>query len=443
MAADTNNDEIIDKIIIDDSKEVLSATATTFNDFWKTQCYTESIPTKDNFVETFIVAWDHHPVSEGRIGNWRPHENYVFYGERDAAAFGNNMHIQNKGLVVSFSPFWSENNGLWTPETVLDNRWTKTENTELYDFRGNQLESFDALGIPSAVIYGYNRTMVTAVANNARYQEIAYDGFEDYNYKTEYTAEAARTTAAKKVTFRRNINFYPEVAQNGASVAFTTLEDGIAHTGKHALIAYPYSDAVPYYNKINYVCTTSDLETEFAPEFKVNPCADCLPILDPIPGKDYAISIWLATDNSLKWGEQPQGYGLQVAFLNENGANISSTIIQPKPTAPVIEGWQQIEEKITIDENAQYMSIAFVNTDNEATPQAYFDDFRFHPWEASNMQSYVYDPVSERLMATLDENNYASFYEYNDEGILVRTKRETEKGIVTIQEGRTVLHPNN
>ena len=52
------------------------------------------------FVETFIVAWDHHPVSEGRKGNWRPHENYVFYGQRDAATFGDNMHIQNKGLIV-------------------------------------------------------------------------------------------------------------------------------------------------------------------------------------------------------------------------------------------------------------------------------------------------------------------------------------------------------
>ena len=311
---------------------------------------------------------------------------------------------------------------MWTPATQLANQWTRTGRVELCDFRGNELESIDALAIPSATIYGYNRTLVTAVANNARYQEIAYDGFEDYNYKTEYSAEATRATTAKKVTFRRNIDFYPEAARNGASVAFTSLADGIAHTGKHALIAYPYSDAVPYYNKINYVCTTSDVGTAFAPEFKITPCEDCQPILDPIPEKEYAISIWLATDNSLKWGVQPQGYGLQIAFLNSSGTTISTTILQAKPTAPVIEGWQQIEEKVVIDENAQYMAIAFVNTDNEATPQAYFDDFRFHPWEASNMQSYVYDPVSERLMATLDENNYASFYEYNDEGILVRTK---------------------
>jgi len=39
-------------------------------------------------------------------------------------------------------------------------------------------------------------------------------------------------------------------------------------------------------------------------------------------------------------------------------------------------------------------------------------------------------------MATLDENNYATFYEYDDKGNLIRTKRETEKGIATLQENR-------
>ncbi len=30
-------------------------------------------------------------------------------------------------------------------------------------------------------------------------------------------------------------------------------------------------------------------------------------------------------------------------------------------------------------------------------------------------------------MAILDENNYATFFEYNDEGIEMRVKKETEK----------------
>jgi hypothetical protein len=53
------------------------------------------------------------------------------------------------------------------------------------------------------------------------------------------------------------------------------------------------------------------------------------------------------------------------------------------------------------------------------------------------MHSYVYDPVTLKLMAELDDNNFASFYEYDEEGNLSRTKKETEQGIMTIQEVRS------
>ena len=59
------------------------------------------------------------------------------------------------------------------------------------------------------------------------------------------------------------------------------------------------------------------------------------------------------------------------------------------------------------------------------------------------MKSYVYDPVSLRLMAELDENNYAAFYEYDDDGTLIRVKKETEKGIMTIKETRSALIKDN
>ena len=39
------------------------------------------------------------------------------------------------------------------------------------------------------------------------------------------------------------------------------------------------------------------------------------------------------------------------------------------------------------------------------------------------MKSYVYDPINLRLMAELDENNYATFYEYDAEGGLIRMKK--------------------
>ena len=105
------------------------------------------------------------------------------------------------------------------------------------------------------------------------------------------------------------------------------------------------------------------------------------------------------------------------------------------PSGPIIDGWQRIYKKIEVTAETGVFEIRLVNT--QAFP-AYFDDIRFHPWNG-NMKSFVYDPVSLRLMATLDENNYATFYEYDDEGMLIRVKRETERGIMTVEEHRSAL----
>jgi hypothetical protein len=55
------------------------------------------------------------------------------------------------------------------------------------------------------------------------------------------------------------------------------------------------------------------------------------------------------------------------------------------------------------------------------------------------MKSYAYDPITLRLMAEMDENNYASFYEYDQEGNLMRVKKETENGISTLKESRSSI----
>jgi hypothetical protein len=40
------------------------------------------------------------------------------------------------------------------------------------------------------------------------------------------------------------------------------------------------------------------------------------------------------------------------------------------------------------------------------------------------------------FVAELDDNNYATFYEYDDEGKLVRVKKETQQRIFTVKESR-------
>lgn len=107
-----------------------------------------------------------------------------------------------------------------------------------------------------------------------------------------------------------------------------------------------------------------------------------------------------------------------------------------KPAGNIIEGWQRYEAEILIPVTATGINVRLKNL--TSTDTVYFDDLRMHPFNA-NMKSFVYHSSNLRLMSDLDENNYASFYEYDDEGTLVRVKKETQAGVKTIQETRSAL----
>jgi hypothetical protein len=111
----------------------------------------------------------------------------------------------------------------------------------------------------------------------------------------------------------------------------------------------------------------------------------------------------------------------------------STTTTNITPSGSIIEGWQKVEGDFFIPITATNMTMKFIN--NGTTPN-YWDDIRVHPYNA-NMKSYAYDPVTLRLSAELDENNYATFYEYDEEGQLIRVKKETAQGIKTIKETRS------
>jgi hypothetical protein len=107
------------------------------------------------------------------------------------------------------------------------------------------------------------------------------------------------------------------------------------------------------------------------------------------------------------------------------------------PQGPIIDGWQRIEGYFT----PAASGTAKISFSNSTGNMNYFDDIRIHPFNAE-MKSYIYDPVSLRLSAELDDNNYATFYEYDEEGTLVRTKAETQRGIQTIKETRSAKQKN-
>lgn len=157
------------------------------------------------------------------------------------------------------------------------------------------------------------------------------------------------------------------------------------------------------------------------------PCEECITFAPEI-GKRYWISAWAKEELA----SQVTNYGdvaIQIEFI---GSTAAPVVFQTSDD--IIEGWQRIVGDFVIPSGTTSISLDLVN--NNGTVAAYFDDIRVHPFNAS-MKSYVYDPVTFLLTAELDDNNFATFYEYDKEGQLIRIKKETERGVMTIQESQS------
>lgn len=151
----------------------------------------------------------------------------------------------------------------------------------------------------------------------------------------------------------------------------------------------------------------------------------------PEPGKRYWASAWVKQDVPSQVitypNVAPTAISLDLTYVG------SSTTVSLYPSGDIIDGWQRIAGEFTVPSTATEINIKLVN----ATPLVtYFDDVRIHPFNAS-MKSYVNDPDTFWLTAELDDNNYATFFEYDKEGKLIRIKKETSRGIVTIKENRS------
>jgi len=153
------------------------------------------------------------------------------------------------------------------------------------------------------------------------------------------------------------------------------------------------------------------------------------PVFSLSPGKKMLFSAWVKEDCGTPCFKT--SYDSSLIRLQFPGSDSTDVLLYP--SGNIIEGWQKIEGVFTVPEDATSANLIL---SNNSSKEIYFDDIRMQPFNA-NMKSYVYDPHTLKLSAELDENNYATFYEYDEEGQLVRVKKETSQGIKTINETRS------
>jgi hypothetical protein len=146
-------------------------------------------------------------------------------------------------------------------------------------------------------------------------------------------------------------------------------------------------------------------------------------------GKSYYVTCWVSVNNpNVLTPKLADNLGFDIMIKNKDGQLVLTTAFQP--TGSIIEGWQQIRGTFTCPVNLALLEIIFKPG---TLGTAWYDDLRLHP-EKGNMKSYVYNLDDYRLRAILDEENFASFFYYDNEGNLYLTKKETEEGIKTITE---------
>lgn len=353
-----------------------------------------------------------NPYVQGLRGNWRPVRSYLYQAEREQQ-----LNIRNDGIIITrdhvsglpiaFQPFWNPNGSQpWSADPAY---WTFTSEVTQYSPFGAELETRDALGRYSAAQYGYNQSLPVAVAANARYRDIAFDGFEDYD-------------------------FYPNSMLCGHLEFISNTTNRVTtehHTGRYSMKVLPNTPVQTSRRLTAEVCPTGTPGCPYTLE-----CKDCIGNFAPVTfegNKRFVMSYWVKQAT-------PAGQAPPLNYPNANitvSINNTTLVLSNVHQSEIIEGWQRVEAEFTITGGTN--GVITVSLNNSGTQNAFFDDLRIQPFNSS-MKTYVYHTGNLRYTAALDENNYATFYEYDAEGSLVRVKKETERGIMTIQESRQANH---
>ena len=360
-----------------------------------------------------------NPYKSGLRNRWKSKRQWVFLENRDVDK-NVSSNIRKDGAYKTFNNFWTINSNdiRWSKSNSL-NKWQYTNQVNKYNNNGDIIESNNPLDQYNCMLYN-SKNLLVAVANNSKYHQLYCDNFEDH----QLDGYSISDTYIPNPTPHNMYLYRPDL--------FDTTQ---SHTGKYSIRVKNDTVLMQTYvfkEDKNYVTTLSNKSYH-------TDTSDYYRVFEPNIGK-YIVSAWVKVgSNSINTDYSNAKVKL---YLNTDKIINSITswssspiIITAIPTGPIIEGWQRIEQEFTIPSNINSLNISLQADNSNIT---YFDDIRIYPKDAI-MKSFVYDPINGRMKAELDENNYATFYEYNNEGQLIRVKKETESGIVTLKESRSSM----
>ncbi|MFB9844041.1 RHS repeat domain-containing protein [Mucilaginibacter ginsenosidivorans] len=365
-----------------------------------------------------------NPYVRGFLGNWHEQDTRVFQQARqyNTSLGTSGVDVKNAGYLKNFASYWYYNGSNWATDAAGNRaRWIPASTVTQYDRYGQQLENRDALQRYSAAIYGFLGELPVAVASNAQNRDLYNDGFEDDGFALG--------------------NLEPVLPANQFKTTTTQFDDGpgqdishfitgtVSHTGNYS-VQVPSSGFTlttrcydqPASSTLLLVNDHGEYNVQYDQATKTSPAGLYPAGFEPVPGDGssnkgkYIFQVW-EKDN------HPGDRSFDLT-LSAGGTPVTLTC------RAVVEDWKLLEGTFSVPASASTVSIAIAGSG------VYIDDLRIHPMDAQ-MKTYVYDDKTLRLMAELDENGFATFYEYDDEGLLIRVKKETERGIMTLKETRS------
>lgn len=314
-----------------------------------------------------------NPYVSGQRGRWFPYRTYSYQVDRKQGIYNDLTQGLGTNAMAdgTFNEFIAFIWGDGEPETYNeDNRWLKNSEITRVNQNMSPLEEINAIDIYAAEIFANDENLVLANAGNARYSEIAFMDFE--NVGSSFTG------------------VFGNIYQNGISISSSE-----SHTGKHSRI---------FSGTGTIVAELDGSSSASVDRFK------------SISGKEYVVSFWIK--NTSDWPF--------IVKILDDSDNVITSLHSDDVEGKPIDGWQLISLTAPFDDDV------IVKIEGGAELEGFVDDLRVQPMH-SNMSAYVYDYSNYRVLATLDDRNYATLYNYSVDGALYQTKRETKNGIYTIK----------
>ncbi len=440
--------------------KVLGVSVKTFIDDWRTDVLDGGGVT--NPYAKNIVP---NPFIYGMLGSFRVNKQLSYVQNRNNGNGSINLKIE--GVQNGYTPYWAESysgtaNSLEENILFAGSGWVETSEVTEYSTLGYATEEKDALGLFSSEYFG-GHEKARAVAHNAKESEIAFADFEKgttyYGRLFEHfglselinasnLSEQEAHTGKKSLYLKGNsISGLSYYEPSNAATSVTETKAGVQYYFKAVSPTLTESTGsvnslsieVPIWNP-NY----SNPTEETAYKSKI----DALKFLgpeyrkmgfNPTQGKEYYLSVWVkeafrtgyvySNGSNVIHRDVLNDASLTVQCMSGTSVLNTENCLTEINGTPIIEGWQRAVAKITIPKGATGIKFTF----SGGAYGHYFDDLRIHPVN-SNLVAYVYDNQTHKLRSQLDENNYATFYEYDKEGNLIRVKRETQRGIKLIKE---------